>query len=76
MDTKIEQLLEREDLSLASLQARIVAYILDLCILGVAISFIFWEELIAIQVALDSGKILRDMMATLTLWVFVFYIVY
>lgn len=76
MDTKIEQLLEREDLSLASLQARIVAYILDLCILGVAVSFIFWEELIAIQVALDSGKILRDMMATLTLWVFVFCIVY
>lgn len=76
MDSKITQLLERENFTLASLQARIIAYVLDLCIISVALSFIFWDELVVMQIALDSGKLPKDTMSTFMLWVFVFCMVY
>lgn len=76
MDNKITQLLERENFTLASLQARIIAYVLDLCIISVALSFIFWDELVVMQIALDSGKLPKDTMSTFMLWVFVFCMVY
>ncbi|WP_394960413.1 RDD family protein [uncultured Helicobacter sp.] len=76
MDTKIEQLLDREGFTLAPLQARILAYVLDICIISVVVSFMFWEELAALQIALDSGKDLKDTAIALLWWVFVFCMVY
>ena len=76
METKIAQLLEREGLTLASIQTRILAYVLDVCIISVAVSFLFWEELLAVQIKLDSGNVPKDMMIELLLWVFAFCMVY
>lgn len=76
MDSKIEQLLDREGLTLAPLQARVLAYVLDICILSFALSFIFWEEFLALQIALDSSKLPKDMMIEIVWWVFVFCMVY
>ena len=76
MDSKIEQLLDREGLTLAPLQARVLAYVLDICILSFALSFIFWEEFLTLQIALDSSKLPKDMMIELVWWVFVFCMVY
>ena len=75
MDSKIEQLLDREGLTLAPLQARVLAYVLDICILSFALSFIFWEEFLTLQIALDSSKLPKDMMIEIVWWVFVFCMV-
>ncbi|MCI7485789.1 MAG: RDD family protein [Helicobacter sp.] len=59
MDTKIQNLLEREDLHLASLGARSLAYCFDFFLVFFVFLFLFWDSFVAFGALGDSVSAAR-----------------